>query len=122
MAESTSQAGRTKVLLNTSMGDITVELCDDMPITAGNFRKLVERRNSVLWRNPPPITREKNAFPNVGETEHGYEKALGPKTPPGVRRHAETKCVEIEPEVFRRERFAGKLFDEEGVIMNPSRT
>ena len=43
MAKGTSQAGRTKVLLNTSMGDITVELCDDMPITAGNFRKLVEK-------------------------------------------------------------------------------
>jgi cyclophilin family peptidyl-prolyl cis-trans isomerase len=42
MAEDTSQAGRTKVLLNTSMGDITLELFDDMPITAGNFRKLVE--------------------------------------------------------------------------------
>jgi peptidylprolyl isomerase len=43
MAESTSQAGRTKVLLNTSMGDITLELFDDMPISAGNFRKLVEK-------------------------------------------------------------------------------
>ena len=43
MAEGTSKAGRTKVLLNTSMGDITLELYDDMPITAGNFRKLVEK-------------------------------------------------------------------------------
>jgi peptidylprolyl isomerase len=43
MAEGTSQAGRTKVLLNTSVGDITLELFDDMPITAGNFRKLVEK-------------------------------------------------------------------------------
>jgi peptidylprolyl isomerase len=43
MAESTSQAGRTKILLNTSMGDLTLELFDDMPITAGNFRKLVEK-------------------------------------------------------------------------------
>ncbi len=43
MAEGTSQAGKTKVLLNTSMGDITLELFDDMPITAGNFRKLVEK-------------------------------------------------------------------------------
>ena len=42
MAKGTSQAGRTKVLLNTSMGDITLELFDDMPITACNFRKLVE--------------------------------------------------------------------------------
>ena len=43
MAEGTSQAGKTKVLLNTSMGDITLELFDDMPITSGNFRKLVEK-------------------------------------------------------------------------------
>ncbi|MGZ4911365.1 MAG: peptidylprolyl isomerase [Halobacteriota archaeon] len=43
MAEGTSQAGRTKVVLNTSMGNITLELFDDMPITAGNFRKLVEK-------------------------------------------------------------------------------
>jgi peptidylprolyl isomerase len=42
MAEDTSQAVRAKVLLNTGMGDITLELFDDMPITAGNFRKLVE--------------------------------------------------------------------------------
>jgi len=43
MAESTSQAYRTKVLLNTNMGDITLELFDDMPITVGNFRKLVDK-------------------------------------------------------------------------------
>jgi len=35
----------TTVLLRTTMGDVTIELFDDtMPITAGNFRKLVERR------------------------------------------------------------------------------
>ena len=43
MAESTSPTGRTKVLLNTSMGSITLELFNDMPTTAGNFRKLVEK-------------------------------------------------------------------------------
>jgi len=43
MAEGTLNAGSTKVLLNTSMGDITLELFNDMPITAGNFRKLVEK-------------------------------------------------------------------------------
>ncbi|MEI7826673.1 MAG: peptidylprolyl isomerase [Euryarchaeota archaeon] len=43
MAESTSQAYRTKVLLNTNMGDTTLELFDDMPITVGNFRKLVDK-------------------------------------------------------------------------------
>lgn len=31
-----------RVLLKTTMGDVVVELYDDMPITAGNFLKLVE--------------------------------------------------------------------------------
>ncbi|MEM0498233.1 MAG: peptidylprolyl isomerase [Methanothrix sp.] len=35
-------AGNRRVLLKTSMGDVVVELYDDMPITAGNFLKLVE--------------------------------------------------------------------------------
>jgi peptidylprolyl isomerase len=43
MAENTSQTEPTKILLGTSMGDITIELFDDMPITAGNFKKLVEK-------------------------------------------------------------------------------
>lgn len=34
--------GKT-VLLKTSMGDITIELAEDMPITAGNFEKLVSK-------------------------------------------------------------------------------
>jgi peptidylprolyl isomerase len=33
----------TKVLLNTSMGNITIQLNDDMPITTGNFKSLVEK-------------------------------------------------------------------------------
>lgn len=33
----------TKVLLNTSMGNITIRLFDDMPITTGNFKSLVEK-------------------------------------------------------------------------------
>ena len=32
-----------KVLLRTSMGDITIELFDDMPITTGNFQNLVQK-------------------------------------------------------------------------------
>ena len=32
-----------KVLLRTSMGDITIQLYDDMPTTTGNFRKLVKQ-------------------------------------------------------------------------------
>jgi peptidylprolyl isomerase len=45
IAGSASAAGEdnaTKVLLKTSMGDITIQLYDDMPITTGNFQKLVE--------------------------------------------------------------------------------
>jgi peptidylprolyl isomerase len=45
-ASSASAAGEdsaTKVLLKTSMGDITIQLNDDMPITTGNFQKLVEQ-------------------------------------------------------------------------------
>jgi peptidylprolyl isomerase len=33
----------TKVLLETNMGNITIELSKDMPITAGNFEKLVKQ-------------------------------------------------------------------------------
>lgn len=36
-------AGNRRVLLKTSMGDVVIELYDDMPITAGNFMKLVAR-------------------------------------------------------------------------------
>ncbi|HJJ54683.1 MAG TPA: peptidylprolyl isomerase [Methanocorpusculum sp.] len=32
----------TKILLKTTMGDITIELRGDMPITSGNFEKLVK--------------------------------------------------------------------------------
>ena len=42
MAEGTTETGK-KVLLKTSMGDIILQLYDDMPITAGNFQKLVEK-------------------------------------------------------------------------------
>ena len=33
-----------KVLLTTSVGNITIELYDDMPITSGNFKNLTLRR------------------------------------------------------------------------------
>ena len=32
----------TKVILETSVGNITLQLSDDMPITTGNFKSLVE--------------------------------------------------------------------------------
>ena len=34
--------GKEKVRLSTTMGDIVIELYDDMPITTGNFKSLVE--------------------------------------------------------------------------------
>lgn len=40
---SDSPVGPTKVLMQTSMGNITIQLYDDMPITAGNFQSLVEK-------------------------------------------------------------------------------
>ena len=42
MATESTEAG-DRVLLATSMGDITIQLYSDMPITAGNFQKLVEK-------------------------------------------------------------------------------
>ena len=41
----------TKVLLKTTMGDITIELADNMPITTGNFEKLVKEGfyNGVIF-------------------------------------------------------------------------
>jgi peptidylprolyl isomerase len=42
MAEGTTETGK-KVLVKTSMGDIILQLYEDMPITAGNFQKLVEK-------------------------------------------------------------------------------
>ncbi|MHC1630954.1 MAG: peptidylprolyl isomerase [Methanotrichaceae archaeon] len=38
-----NDSDETKVLLQTKMGDITLKLYDDMPITAGNFKKLVKK-------------------------------------------------------------------------------
>ena len=37
------QSNPTKVLLHTNMGDITIELRSDMPITTGNFKNLVQK-------------------------------------------------------------------------------
>src|SRR4030066_852974 len=39
----TSSNGPTKVLLQTSMGNIIIQLRDDMPITTTNFKKLVQQ-------------------------------------------------------------------------------
>jgi len=39
----TSGPSKNKVLLSTTMGDIVIQLRDDMPITTGNFKKLVQQ-------------------------------------------------------------------------------
>jgi len=41
----------TKVKLETNQGDIVIELYDDMPVTAGNFKELVEEGfyNGVIF-------------------------------------------------------------------------
>lgn len=41
-ADGDGQSSGTKVLMKTTMGDITIQLYGDMPITAGNFEKLVK--------------------------------------------------------------------------------
>jgi peptidylprolyl isomerase len=41
--QNSNQSKPTKVILQTTMGDITIELRRDMPITAGNFKSLVEK-------------------------------------------------------------------------------
>jgi peptidylprolyl isomerase len=42
-ASAAGEDNATKVLLKTSMGNITIQLYVDMPITTGNFQKLVEK-------------------------------------------------------------------------------
>jgi peptidylprolyl isomerase len=41
--EQAAEGQMTNVLMETSMGNITIALFDEMPITAGNFQKLVEQ-------------------------------------------------------------------------------
>ncbi len=43
VASADEYSNGTKVLLHTSMGDITIQLRNDMPITTGNFKNLVEK-------------------------------------------------------------------------------
>jgi peptidylprolyl isomerase len=38
-----AEDNETLVLMETTMGNITIQLYDDMPITAGNFQELVEK-------------------------------------------------------------------------------
>jgi peptidylprolyl isomerase len=43
MSEKSSNQLETKVVLHTNMGDITIVLRNDMPITTDNFKKLVRQ-------------------------------------------------------------------------------
>lgn len=43
MSAQSANQPETKVLLHTSMGDITIALRNDMPLTTGNFKKLVQQ-------------------------------------------------------------------------------
>jgi len=46
----------TEVLLETTLGNITIKLYDNMPITAGNFKQLVEKGfyNGVIFHRVIP--------------------------------------------------------------------
>jgi peptidylprolyl isomerase len=43
MSGKTANQPETKVLLQTTLGDITIALRSDMPITTGNFKNLVQK-------------------------------------------------------------------------------
>lgn len=43
MTNTNNNTNPTKILLITSMGNITIQLYDDMPITSGNFKSLTQR-------------------------------------------------------------------------------
>jgi peptidylprolyl isomerase len=43
MSEKQANQSETNVLLHTNMGDITIALRNDMPVTTGNFKKLVQQ-------------------------------------------------------------------------------
>ena len=43
MVGNVTNGGSGKVLLKTTLGDVIIELYEDMPITAGNFKSLVEK-------------------------------------------------------------------------------
>lgn len=50
------KSNQTNVLLKTNYGDITIALYSDMPITSGNFQKLVEKGfyNGVIFHRVIP--------------------------------------------------------------------
>ena len=56
MSGKSANQPETKVLLHTNMGDITIALRNDMPITTGNFKKLVQQGifNSTIFHRVIP--------------------------------------------------------------------
>lgn len=56
MTGNTIKSENTKILLETNMGDITINLYSDMPITTGNFKSLVEKGvyNGVIFHRIIP--------------------------------------------------------------------
>jgi cyclophilin family peptidyl-prolyl cis-trans isomerase len=77
MSEKTSQP-ETKVLLHTSMGDITIALCNDMPITTGNFKNLVQKGtyNGTIFHRVIPGFMIQGGDQQAPDTEtHQYLKS-----------------------------------------------
>jgi peptidylprolyl isomerase len=73
-----------KVLFKTSMGDITIELKEDMPITAGNFEKLVKEGfydgtrfhrviNGFMIQGGDPLTKDESKANMWGTGDPGYK-------------------------------------------------
>jgi len=77
----------TKVLLETNYGNITLQLRGDMPITAGNFKSLVEKGtfNGVIFHrvingfmiqggDPTGTGYGDNSIPNIKDEFKGVQK------------------------------------------------
>ena len=68
--------GETKVKLETNQGDIVIELYSDMPITTGNFRKLVREEfydGVIFHRIIPNFMIQGGAPTGTGTGDPGYK-------------------------------------------------
>lgn len=78
-----------KVVLHTTMGDITIELFEDMPITAGNFAKLVEKGfyDGVIFHRIIDKFMIQGGDPTgTGMGGPGYEILMSSRSKTGTRR------------------------------------